>query len=111
MRYISGERLKRVSAALLLSGLIAGAVCALTSPVTADNATTVTISVNRASKGDRLPQTPRLEPTRRPDRHDSNSIENRSPSRTPRQTPIGCESAFSPVAHPGRSDILTFCAA
>jgi hypothetical protein len=110
MRYVSGDRFKRVSAALLLSGLIAGAICALTSPVTADNAKTLTISVNRASKGDRLPQAPRVEPTRRPDRHDSNSIENRPPSQAPRQTPIGCESAFSPVAHPGRSDILTFCA-
>jgi hypothetical protein len=111
MRYIFGQRLKNVSAALLLSGIIAGAICALTSPVTADNATTVTISVNRASKGDRLPQVPKISPTRRPDRHDSNSIENPAPSQTPRQTPIGCEAAFSPVAHPGRSDILTFCAA
>jgi len=111
MRYVFGERLRNISAALLLSGLIAGAICALTSPVTADNATTVTISVNRASKGDRLPQTPRLEPTRKPGRHDSNSIENPAPSQTPRQTPVGCEAAFSPVAHPGRSDILTFCAA
>jgi hypothetical protein len=111
MRFVSGQRLKNISAALLLSGLIAGAICVLTSPVTANNATAVTISVNRASKGDRLPQTPRVEPTRKPGRHDTNSIENRAPKLTPRQTPIGCEPAFSPVAHPGRSDILTFCAA
>jgi len=111
MRYVFGERLKNISAALLLSGMIAGAICALTSPVTADNAATTTISVNRAGKGDRLPQMPRVEPARKPGRHDTNSIENKAPNLTPRQTPIGCEPAFSPVAHPGRTDILTFCAA
>lgn len=111
MRYVFGERFRNISAALLLSGLIAGAVCALTSPVTADNAAAITVSVNRASKADRLPQTPRVEPARKPGRHDTNSIENRTPNLKPRQTPIGCEPAFSPVAHPGRSDILTFCAA
>ena len=111
MRFVFGERLKNISAALLLSGLIAGAICALTSPVTADNATAITISVNRASKGDRLPQTPRVAPARKPSRHDTNSIESPAPKLAPRQTPIGCEPAFSPVAHPGRTDILTFCAA
>ena len=111
MRYIFGQSLRNISVALLLSALIAGAICALTSPVTADNAKAITILVNRASKGDRLPVTPRVERVRKPGMHDSNSIEKPTPVRAPAQTPIGCESAFSPVAHPGRTDILTFCAA
>jgi len=111
MRYVSGQRLKNISAALLLSALIAGAICALISPVTANNASSVTISVNRTGKGDRLPQTQKVEPILKSGRQGSNSLEKPAPSQTPNQTPIGCESAFSPVAHPGRSDILTHCAA
>ena len=62
MYCVSGVRLKNLAAALLLSGLIAGAICALTSPVTANNAAGVTVSVNRASKGDRLPQATTVTP-------------------------------------------------
>ena len=109
MRYVSGQRLKNISAALLLSAFIAGAICALTSPVTPNNESSVTISVNRAGKGDRLPQIRSGEPIRKSGRQDS--LEKPAPSQTPNQTPIGCEAAFSPVAHPGRSDILTHCAA
>jgi hypothetical protein len=38
MYCVFGVRLKNLAVALLLSGLIAGAICALTSPVTANNA-------------------------------------------------------------------------
>jgi len=44
---------KGISAACLLSALTAGVITTLTSPVTADKATVITISVNRAVKGDR----------------------------------------------------------
>jgi hypothetical protein len=107
MRYVFGERLKNITAALLLSGLIAGVICALTSPVTANNAAGVTVSVNRTSKGDRLPQTTTVAPVR----HDSISSKKTAPSQAPTRTPIGCETAFSPVAHPAHANILTHCAA
>ena len=63
---------KSVSAACLLSALIAGAIT-LASPVTADKATAITISVNRAAKGDRQPLAP---PTAQPSQHDSISTPN-----------------------------------
>jgi hypothetical protein len=106
MRYVSGERVKNLAAALLLSGLIAGAICALTSPVTANNAAGVTVSVNRAGKGDRLPQAMTVTPAR-----NSISSEKPAPSQKPNRTLIGCETAFSPVAHPANANILTHCAA
>ena len=107
MRYVLGVRPKNLAAALLLSGLIAGAICVLTSPVTANNAAGVTVSVNRASKGDRLPQATTVTPAR----HDSISSKKPAPSQPPNRTLIGCETAFSPVAHPANANILTHCAA
>lgn len=95
-------RLKDITAASLLSCFIAGAFSALTSPVTADNAAVATISVNRITKGDRLPLT--AEPTAQ---HNSISIERPMPARTP----LGCEPAFSPFADPTRAHILTYCPA
>ena len=107
MRYVFGVRIKNLAAALLLSGMIAGAICALTSPVTANNATGVTVSVNRAGKGDRLPQATTVTPAR----HDSISSKKPAPSQKPNRTLIGCETAFSPVTHPANANILTHCAA
>ena len=57
---------KSFSAACLLSALIAGAISTLPSPVTADKATVITISVNRAIKGDRQPLAP---PIAQPSQH------------------------------------------
>ena len=48
---------KSIPAACLSSALIAGAIT-LASPVTADKATAITISVNRAAKSDRQPLVP-----------------------------------------------------
>jgi hypothetical protein len=107
MRDLFGQRLRNIAAALLASGLIAGLICALTSPVTAKNSPGVTVSVNRASKGDRLPQATTVTPSR----HDSISSKKTTPRETPTRTPIGCETAFSPVAHPAHANILTHCAA
>jgi len=100
MRFIYGERLKRVAAAVILSGLIAGVICALTSPV--NSAAGVTISVNRDVKGDRLPLTPVVRPTR----HNSNSTD-----KPTSKALMGCEPAFSPFAHPAHAQIFTHCAA
>ena len=101
MSTVYGVRLKNVAAAIILSCLIAGAICALTSPV--NSAAGVTIAVNRDTKGDRLPSTPRVQPTR----HNSNS--NEKPAS--KKTLLGCEPAFSPFAHPAHAQIFTHCAA
>jgi hypothetical protein len=97
-------RPKDIAAASLLSCFIAGAFSALTSPVTADNAAVVTISVNRTTKGDRLPLAPSAQPTTQ-----RNSISIEQP--IPTHTPLGCEPAFSPFADPPRAHILTYCVA
>jgi hypothetical protein len=97
-------RLKDIAAASLLSCFIAGAFSALTSPVTADNAAVVSISVNRATKGDRLLLPPIVQPTAQPN---SISIERPMPARTP----LGCEPAFSPYVDPARAHILAYCLA
>ena len=95
MRFTSGVRLKNFMAASILSCLIAGAVCALTSPV--NSAAGVAISVNRDAKGDRL--LPAVQPIRR----DLIKIE--------KPALVGCEPAFSPFARPHHAQIFTHCAA
>ena len=101
MHITSGNRLKNLAAASLFSCFIAGGISALTSPVTADNAAVVTISVNRAIKGDRLPL-----PPAQPIQH--NSI---SEKPIPRHTPPNCEPAFSPIAEPAQAHVLKYCLA
>ena len=96
MRFTSGVRLKNFMAASILSCLIAGAVCALTSPV--NSAAGVAISVNRDAKGDRL--LPAVQPIRR------DSIKNET-----KRNLVGCEPAFSPFAHPAHAQTFTHCAA
>ena len=98
MRFTSGVRLKNFMAASILSCLIAGAVCALTSPV--NSAAGVAISVNRDAKGDRL--LPAVQPIRR------DSIKNEKPAE---RNLVGCEPAFSPFARPPSAQIFTHCAA
>ena len=95
-----GVRFKNVAAALLLSCFIAGVITALTSPVTASNAAP-TVSVNRITKGDRLPVAPAIKPKQ----HDSNPTE--KPVRKPAM--LGCEPAFSPFAEPTRAHIISHC--
>jgi len=93
---------KGFSAACLVSALTAGLITALASPVTADKATGITVSVNRAAKGDRQPISP---PKARSGRQDSISTGKRPLERAPR----GCEPAFSPLVEPGRVHLLTHC--
>jgi hypothetical protein len=95
-------RLKDIAAASLLSCFIAGAFSVLTSSVTADNAAVVTISVNRATKADRLLLPPIVQPTAQP-----NSISIERPMSV--RTPLGCEPAFSPFVDPARAHILAYC--
>jgi hypothetical protein len=93
---------KGISAACLLSALAAGAISTFVSPVTADKAAVITISVNRATKGDRQPL---ALPIVRPGRHDSSSTGNP----TLKRALPGCERAFSSLVEPKRADILTYC--
>ena len=101
MRRTVRNRLKNIAAASLLSCFIAGAITALTSSVSANNAAGVSISVNRTSKGDRL----RIVPKDQPVQHNSTE------KPTSEHTLLGCEPAFSPVADPTRAYILTHCMA
>ena len=101
MRFTSGQRLKNFMAASILSCLIAGGVCALTSPV--NSAAGVAISVNRDAKGDRLQLVPAIQMNQR------DSIKNEKPAS--KKSLIGCEPAFSRFAHPAHAQIFTHCAA
>jgi hypothetical protein len=100
MRCIFRNRLKNMAAASLLSCFIAGAITALTSSVSADNAAGVTISVNLTSKGDRLPIVPIDQPTQ----------QNSTEKPTSEHTLLGCEPAFSPFVDPTRA-LFTHCTA
>jgi hypothetical protein len=94
-----GSRVKNFIAASIL--LIAGAICALTSPV--NSAAGVAISVNRDAKGDRLPLLRAVQPSRR------DSIKNEKPAS--KKSLVGCEPAFSRFAHPAHAQIFTHCTA
>jgi len=93
---------KGISAACLLSALTAGVICMLASPVTAEKAAAVTISVDRAAKAARQPITPT---EARPTRQDSRSSGKPVPERALR----GCEQAFSALVEPKRAHLLRSC--
>jgi len=97
-----GFSLKQIAAACLLSGLIAGAVSALTSESVASNGPTSAFSVNRANKADRLPQAPVVQAPRRQS----------APTpvlRMEGHVPVGCDRAFSPVADPANANVVRHC--
>jgi len=91
---------KGISAACLLSALTAGVISTLASPVTAEKATAITISVNRAAKADRQPIAP---PVAQPTRRDSISTGKPSPERALQ----GCKQAFSTLVEPKRANIVS----
>jgi hypothetical protein len=76
MRRTFSHSLKEIAAASLISCLIAGGIFALMSPGATNNTAAVTISVNRALKGDRLPQAPVVQQPK----HNSGATES-APSR------------------------------
>jgi len=100
MRCTFDDRLKNIAGASLLSCFIAGAITALTSPISADNAEGVTISVNRTFKGNRLTIATIDQSTQ----HDSTE------KPTSNHTPFGCEPAFGPFADSARADIYSHTA-
>jgi len=99
MRTSFGYSFKKIAAASLLSSFIAGAICALTAPVVADDAAVIATSVNRSNKSDRLMTVQRPE--------DKSSSAKKAISS--KRSPPGCEPAFSPFANPGRLNLLNYC--
>ncbi len=92
MRKGSKFAFQKVAAACLLSWLVASALCASTDRVFPAN------TVNRGNKADRLAITKRS--------HESAPVKATASSK---QTPVGCEAAFSPFADPGRRNVLNSC--
>lgn len=92
MRKRSKFIFQKLVAACLLSWLIASALCASTAPIVTATA------VNRGDKADRLAITQRA--------HNSAPVKGTVSSK---QTPVGCQAAFSPFADPGRPDVLNSC--
>lgn len=91
--------IKTMVLASLLSSMLAGAICVLTSPITAESAAVIASSVDRTAKSDRLDIARRV-------RRDLSSTKKPASSKP---TLVGCESAFSPFADPGRPNILNHC--
>lgn len=101
MRCAFAYGLKEMTSAAILSCLIAGVVTEMTSPsVAGNNAEVVTISVNRAHKGDRLPQAS-LPP-------DYPTLTEMAPV-APKPVPLGCDPVFSPVVDPASAHIFKRC--
>ena len=92
---------KKTVAAVLLSCFIAGGVSAMTNPAVIERNETITISVIRTQKGDRLLQASIAHPP-------PNDPEI---SASPRRVPFGCEPAFSAVAAPQFAHIFGQCMA
>ena len=85
--------LKNIAAACFFSGLIAGGICAITNPRTAQGAVAAanaaSNSVDRTAKSDRLRAV--------------------NVAHLPTYRPVGCEPAFSPVADPVRARFFGRC--
>ncbi len=92
--------LKDAAALVVGSCLLAGSVCALSTPGIARGKDTVVTAVDRAGKGDRLPSRNKLS------RSGTSVPATRLFSGKP---PVGCESVFSPIADPGRAHVLGRC--
>jgi hypothetical protein len=98
-----GHGLKQITAACLLSGLIAGVFSMLTSEGAADTAPATAISVNRLNKADRLPSSPGIQLLR----HDSSFPAPELRALGP--IPIGCELAFSTLVELAHANIIRGC--
>jgi hypothetical protein len=104
MRYLFGYSVKQLAAACVFSGLIAAGVSAQTIPSTVDNAPTVSVYINRATKSDRLFPAPKTQ----------RALDNSGAAgaaRSPKPIPVGCEPPFSPIAAPAHADIVKRCLA
>jgi hypothetical protein len=94
MRCVLGYGLSQAITAVVVGGLIAGAVGTIARPSAADSAVVTSTSVNRTLKGDRLL------PTKTP--RDKRDAAPRSSKRSGRP-PIGCDPAFSLIGVPSHT--------
>jgi hypothetical protein len=94
--------LKQISAACLLSGLIAGAITVLTTESSVGNGPNYVVLVNRMNKANRLPLTAGAQLPR--DNSTSMPV-----LRMKRRVPVGCERAFSTVADPVHANVVRRC--
>jgi len=80
-----------------LAYVIAGILAVATTPVGAGGEQAVSVSVDRANKGDRL--------------HVSSPFLATTPQVSPKRPPLGCDAAFSSVADPAQARIYRRCLA
>jgi hypothetical protein len=85
-----GCNLKQIIAAVIISCTVASVLCAAMAANAAGSGPGT--SVNRVSKGDRLPSNPAV-PAVNPAKANSSET-------SPLPVPVGCEPTFSPVANP-----------
>ena len=99
IKFLTASIAAKMLAASILSSFIAGAVCALTEPVVAENAAVIATSVDRSNKSDRL----RI--VQRPEHNPSSA----NKAISSKHSLPGCEPAFSPYADPRRPNLLSYC--
>ncbi len=99
-RFLFGHGLF-VRIAAVLSGLVVASFLTFPSfPSTGVFALTLSVSVDRSLKGDRLPVARSVDKTEAP-----------PASQTSRDIPFGCERAFSPISAPRLANVFRRCAA
>ena len=88
-----------------LAYVIAGILAVATIPVDARGEQAVSVSVDRANKGDRLPYASRSKT------HVNSPFLATTPQVLPKRPPLGCDPAFSSVADPAQARIYRRCLA
>ena len=92
---------KKLIASAGLVFMTAGALATVTAPNGSGGEQAALVSVDRANKGDRLPD------ALHPKAHVSSSLL----TTTPKRLPLGCDPAFSSLADPMRAHIYKRCTA
>jgi len=93
---------------IVFAGLVfmtAGALATVTAPNDRGGGHAALVSVDRANKGDRLPD------ALSPKTHANRSLVTTTPQTPPQQSPLGCDAAFSSLADPTRAHIYKRCMA
>ena len=95
-------------AIIVIAGLayvIAGILAVAAAPFGASGEQAVSVSVDRANKGDRLPYASRSKT------QVNNPLLATTPQVLPKRPPLGCDAAFSSVAGPAQARIYRRCLA
>lgn len=93
---------------IVFAGLVfmtAGALATVTARNDRGGGHAALVSVDRANKGDRLPD------ALSPKTHANRSLVTTTPQTPPQQSPLGCDAAFSSLADPTRAHIYKRCMA